>query len=58
MNDQWYFKVEDVLQEFSIRSHVEKNGFKPYIDKLLAEQGGYVCLFDKWPIMANHVTCF
>lgn len=42
---KWYFKVEDVLQEIGIRSLVEKNGFKPYIDKLLAEQGKWLCLF-------------
>jgi hypothetical protein len=39
MEEEWYFRVDQVLLEFDLKSHVEKNGFKTSIDKLLTEQG-------------------
>ena len=37
-NGDIYFGVQEILQEFYLKKHVEKNGYKA-IDKLLEEQG-------------------
>ena len=35
VNDQFYLPLKKVLEEFSLKEHVVKNGYK-YIDKIIA----------------------